>query len=97
MGLKESALFDPSGDLVPPVFLQLPLIFVNQHSRRGFYPRSRLPLHGLLPYANLWVVGLDHLVVKIVGNDHVLTLGRFGLICAHQNFLMFNLDHTDGE
>jgi hypothetical protein len=32
-----------------------------------------------------------------IGNDHVLTLGRLGLIHAHQNFLVFDLDHTDGE
>jgi hypothetical protein len=96
-GLKESIPFDPSDDSVPPVFLQLPLIFFNQHSRRGLYPLSRLPLHVLLPHANLRVVGLDHSVTKIIGNDHVLILGRLGLIRAHQNFLVFDLDHTDGE
>jgi hypothetical protein len=97
LGLEESVPFDPSGDPVPPVFLQLPLIFFNQHSRCGFYPLNRLPLHVLLPRANIWVVGLDHPVAKIIENDHVLTLGRLGLIRAHQNFLVFNLDHTDGE
>jgi hypothetical protein len=52
LGLKESIPFDHSGDLVPPVFLQLPLIFFNLHSQRGFYPLSQLPLHVLLPHAN---------------------------------------------
>jgi hypothetical protein len=39
----------------------------------------------------------DHPIVKIVKNDHVLTLGHLGLIHAHQHFLVFDLDHTDGE
>jgi hypothetical protein len=72
---EESAPFDPSGNSVPPIFLQLPLIFFNQHSRCGFYHLSWLSQHNLLPHANLWVVGLDHPVGKIIGNDHVLTLG----------------------
>jgi hypothetical protein len=42
-------------------------------------------------------VGLDHPVMKIIKNDHVLTLGHLGLICAHQNFVVFDLDHTDRE
>jgi hypothetical protein len=82
LGLEESIPFDPSGDPVPLVFLQLPLIFFNRHSRRGFHPLSRLPLHVLLPHASLQVVGLDHPVVKIIRNDHILTLGRLVLIRA---------------
>jgi hypothetical protein len=95
--LKESIPFDPTGDPVPLVFLQLPLIFFNQHSQHGFYPLSRLPLHVLLPHVDLWVVRLDQPVAKIIGNDHILTLGHLGLIRAHQNFLVFELDHTNGK
>jgi hypothetical protein len=51
----------------------------------------------LLPHANLQVVRRDHLVAKIVGNEHVIALGRFGLIRAHQNFLVLELDHADVE
>jgi hypothetical protein len=68
-GLKESVPFDPSGDPVPPILIQLLLIFFNQRSRRGFYPHCQLPLHVLLPHANLWVVGVDHPVAKIGAND----------------------------
>jgi hypothetical protein len=42
-------------------------------------------------------VRLDHPVVKIVGNDHVLALGHLGLIRVHPNFLVLELDHADGE
>jgi hypothetical protein len=42
-------------------------------------------------------VGLDHLVAQFIGNDHVLALGRLGLIRAHQNLLVHELDHADGE
>jgi hypothetical protein len=51
--LEESILFDSSGDPVPPIFLQLLLIFFNQHIQHGFYPLSRLSLNILLPHANL--------------------------------------------
>jgi hypothetical protein len=97
LGLEESVPFDSSGDPVPSIFLQLLLIFFNQHNRCGFYPLSQLFLDILLSHANLRVVRLDHPVAKIVGNDHVLALGCFGLIRAHQNFLMLELDHADGE
>jgi hypothetical protein len=40
---------------------------------------------------------LYHPDAKIVGNDHILTLGHLGLIRAHQNFLVFDLDHTNEE
>jgi hypothetical protein len=50
-----------------------------------------------LPHANLRVVRSDHLVAKIIENSHVLALGRFGLIRAHQNFLVLELDHANGE
>jgi hypothetical protein len=55
-GFKESVPFDPLGNPEFLVFLQLPLIFFNQHSRRGFYPLSRHPQHVLLPHAlsGLW-------------------------------------------
>jgi hypothetical protein len=82
LGLEESVLFDPLGDPVPPVFLQQSLIFFNQHSQREFYPPSWLPLHVLLPHTNLQAVGLDDPVVKIIRNDHALTLGCLGLIRA---------------
>jgi hypothetical protein len=91
--ISEWGMTDP----IPPVFLQLPLIFFNQHSQHGIYPLSQLPLHILFPHANLRVVGLDHPVVKIIRNDHVLTLGRLSLIRVHQNFLVFDHNHTDGE
>jgi hypothetical protein len=97
LGFEESVLFDLSGNPVPLVFLQLPLIFFNQHSRHGFYPLSRLPQHILLPHTNLWVVGLDHPVAQFIINDHVLSLGRLGLICAHQHLLVHELDHANGE
>jgi hypothetical protein len=97
LGLEESIPFDSSGDPVPPIFLQLPLIFSNQHSWRRFYPLSQLSLDILLPHANLWVVRPDNPVAKIVENDHVLALGRFGLIRAHQNFIVLELDYDDGE
>jgi hypothetical protein len=84
LALKESIPFDPSGNPVPPVFLQLPLIFFNQHSRCGFYPLSR-------------VVGLDHPVAQFIGNDHVLALGHLSLICVHQRLLVHELHHADGE
>jgi hypothetical protein len=96
-GFKESAPFDPLNNLVPPVFLQLSLIFFNKHIRCGFYPLSWLLQHIFLPHDNLWVVWLDHPVAMIGGNDHVLTLGRLGLISAHQNFLVHELDHADGK
>jgi hypothetical protein len=73
--LEEYVPFDPSVDPVPPVFLQLPLVFFNQHSQHGFYPLSQLPLHILHLHANIRVVGLDHLVVQFIENDHVLALG----------------------
>jgi hypothetical protein len=60
------------------------------------YPLSRLPQHVLLPHANLWVVGLDHLVAQFNGDDHILALGRLGLIHAHQHLLVHELDHADG-
>jgi hypothetical protein len=41
------------------------------------------------------VVRPNHLVVKIIGNDHVPALGHFGLIRAHQNFLVLELDLAD--
>jgi hypothetical protein len=88
---------DPSTNSIPPVFLQLSLIFFNQHSRRAFYPLSQLLQHVLLPHANLWVVRLDHLVVQFIRNDHVLTLGRLGLIRAHQNLLVHELHHANRE
>jgi hypothetical protein len=91
LGYEESILFDPSGNPVPPVFLQLLLIFFNQHSRCGFYPLRRLP------HTNLWVVGLDHLVTQFIKNDHVLALGRLGSIRAHQNLLVHELDHVNRE
>jgi hypothetical protein len=97
LGLEESVPFDSSGDPVPLIFLQLPLIFFNKYSRHGFYTLSRLSLDILLPHTNLRVVRLDHLVVKIIENDHALTLGRFGLIRAHQDFLVLELDHANGE
>jgi hypothetical protein len=55
---EEFVPFDRSGNLVPPVFLQLSLIFFNQHSQRGFYPLSRLPQHILLPHAISGMWGL---------------------------------------
>jgi hypothetical protein len=42
-------------------------------------------------------VGLDHPVAQLIGNNHVLALGRLGLIRAHQNLLVHELDHADGE
>jgi hypothetical protein len=88
LGLEEYVPFDSSGDPVPPIFLQLPLLFFNQHSRCGFSPLSQLSLDILLPHVNLWVVRLDHPVANIIGNDHIPTLGRFGLIRAHQIFFL---------
>jgi hypothetical protein len=42
-------------------------------------------------------VRLDHPVVKIVENDHILALSRFGLIHARQNFLVLELNRAGGE
>jgi hypothetical protein len=46
---RDSKNLSHLGDPVPPIFLQLPLIFFNQHSQRGFYPLSWLSLDILLP------------------------------------------------
>jgi hypothetical protein len=89
--------FDPSGTLVPPVFLQLSFTFFNQHIQCGFYPVSRLSQHVLLPHANLRVVGLDHPVAQFIGKDHVLALGHLGLTCVHQNLLVHELYYANGE
>jgi hypothetical protein len=96
-GFKQSVLFNPSGNPVPPVFLQLLLIFFNQHSRCEFYPLSQLSQHVLFPHANLQVVGLDHPVMQFIGNDLVLALGRLGLIRAHQHLLLHELNHANRE
>jgi hypothetical protein len=87
-GFEESVPFDSLGNPVLSVFLQLQLKFFNQHIRRGFYPLSRLPQHVLLPHVNLRVVGLDNPIAQFIGNDHVLALGRLGLIRAHQHLLV---------
>jgi hypothetical protein len=96
-GFEEFVSFDLLGNPVLLVFLQLPLIFFNQHSRRGFYPLSWLPEHVLLPHATLQVVGLDHSVVQFIKNDNVLAHGHLGLICVHQHLLLHELDHAGGE
>jgi hypothetical protein len=95
-GFQRIIPFDPSGDPVPLVFLQLSLIFYNQHSRHGFYHLSQLP-HHVLPHANLRVMGLDHPIVQFIGNDHVFGLGHLGLIRVYQNLLVHELNHTDTE
>jgi hypothetical protein len=97
LGFEESVPFDPSGNPLLPVFLKLPLIFFNQNSQCGFYPLSQLPHHVLLPYTNLWVVGLDRLVAQFIRNDHVLALGRLGLIHSHQHLLVHDLNHANGK
>jgi hypothetical protein len=97
LGFEESVPFDPSGNPVPLVFFQLSLIFFNQHSRCRFYSLSWLLQHVLLPHANLRVVGLDHLVAQFIENDQVLALGRLGLIRAHQNLLVHELDNANEE
>jgi hypothetical protein len=38
------------------------LIFFNQHSRCRLNILGWLSLHILIPYSNLWVMGLDHLI-----------------------------------
>jgi hypothetical protein len=97
LGFEESIPFNPSGKMVFPVFLQLPLIFLNQHSRHGFYPLSWLPQHILLPHATLWVVGFDHPDALFIGDNHVLALGHLSLLRAHQHLLVHELDHANGE
>jgi hypothetical protein len=42
-------------------------------------------------------VGLDHPVAQFIKNNHVLALGHLGLIRAHENLLVYELDHADEE
>jgi hypothetical protein len=57
---KESIPLDPSSNPVTPVFLQLSLIFFNQHNRCRLHLPGWLPLHVLFPHSNLRVVWLNH-------------------------------------
>jgi hypothetical protein len=51
-------------------------------------------IHTPISWSSSW---LDHPVGQFIRNDHVLALGRLGLIRAHQHLLVHELDHANRE
>jgi hypothetical protein len=83
LGFEEYVPFDPSGNPVPPVFLQLPLIFFDEHSYVDFTLlagfRNTFSFH--TPISGLW-----GMIIRFRSSSEMTTF-----------FLVHELDHADGE